>query len=232
MTKRKRGPHTPTPPPSDRRLPVLLLVLGGLALVVVVGIVIAVSGGNGDGSGNGGSGDGGTAVDRGAAVFGNVTVDGTALPQFVATADDPAAGLVAPTIGGETPDGDAVTAGGAGEPTLVVFLAHWCPHCQVELPRLVDLAEQGAFEGIRTVAVLTGSNSDAPNFPPVPWVDREGWTGDVLLDDESSTAARAYGLDSYPYIVMLDGAGAVVGRAAGELADSEVVALVEAAAAT
>jgi len=227
MTKRKRGPRTSTPPPPDRRLPVLLLVLGGLALVVVIGIVIAISGGSGDGSG-----DDGTAIDRDAAVFGNVTVDGTALPQFAATAGDPAIGLVAPTVGGETPEGDAATAGGAGEPTLVVFLAHWCPHCQVELPRLVDLTEQGAFDGVRTVAVLTGSNSDAPNFPPVPWIDREGWTGDVLLDDESSTAARAFGLDSYPYVVVLDGDGAVVGRAAGELPDSDVVALVEAARAS
>ena len=103
-----------------------------------------------------------------------------------------------PIVGGIDPDEAPTTIGEPGEPTIVAFLAHWCPHCNAELPLLVDLQEDGTFDGIRTVAVLTGTNAAAPNYPPVSWLEDSGWSGDVLLDDESSTAAAAYGLTSYP----------------------------------
>ena len=48
-------------------------------------------------------------------------------------------------------------------------------------------------------------------------VEREGWTGRVLLDDEGSPAASAFGLTSYPYLVLVDGDGNVVDRNAGRL---------------
>ena len=111
---------------------------------------------------------------------------------------------------------------------MLVFLAHWCPHCQVELPLLVSMAEAGAFDGVRTVAVLTGTNPDAPNFPPVPWLDREGWSGEVARDDPQASAANAYGLSSYPFLVMLDADGTVVGRVSGEQPDEVVQSLVDA----
>jgi thiol-disulfide isomerase/thioredoxin len=197
---------------------VLLLALGALAAVVVVGIVIALAGDDDD-SATGGRDD---------ATFGPVTVEGGALPTYPGTGPDPAVGQSAPVVGGESPDGEAVAVGGDG-PTLVAFLAHWCPHCQAELPVLVDLAAEGGFDGVRTVAVLTGTNADAPNFPPVPWLDREGWEGDILLDDEDATAALAYGLDGYPFLVVLDADGSVVARSSGELPAADVQAMVDAA---
>ena len=39
----------------------------------------------------------------------------------------------------------------------------------------------------------------------------------VLLDDEQSTAAQAFGLSAYPFFVFLDGNGAVLGRTTGEV---------------
>jgi len=183
-----------------------------------VGLVIALLGGGDDG----GSSD--------LAAFAPVTVSGTNLPGFTATEGDPAIGELAPTVTGEAPDGAPVTVGGAtGEPTLIAFLAHWCPHCQRELPRLVDLAEQGAFEGVRTVAVLTATDANAPNYPPAPWLEDEGWSGDVLVDDEATSAAVAYGLAGYPFLVVLDGDGQVVARTSGELPAEDVAALVDAA---
>jgi thiol-disulfide isomerase/thioredoxin len=211
----------------------LLAALAAVAIVTVIGIVIATSGDDAgtDADATPGTGDGttGSAVDREEATFGPVTVDGTALPSFEGTDDDPAVGMLAPTLSGLSPEGEPVTVGGDGQPTLIAYLAHWCPHCQAELPVLVELAESGAFDGIRTVAVLTGTNADAPNYPPVPWLDREGWTGDVLLDDAASTAAAAHGLSSYPFLVALDADGAVVARTSGELPADDVRALVDAA---
>ena len=212
----------PRPPArSTERRPPVLLVAGLVALALVaVGLVLAFTGGSGDDD---------AATPAGTApAYGPVTVDGTPLPTFEATEGDAAAGTAAPRLEGEAPDGSTVIVGGAGdEPTLVAFLAHWCPHCQRELPLLVDLAGQGAFDGVRTVAVLTGTNSAAPNYPPVAWLEEEGWTGDVLLDDESSTAAAAYGLAGYPVLVLLDAGGDVVARTSGELPAEAVAALVD-----
>jgi thiol-disulfide isomerase/thioredoxin len=205
---------------------VLLAAIAAVVVITVIGIVIATSG---DDDANGTDGNGSTATSRDDAIFGPVTVEGTTLPTFGAAATDTAVGTAAPTLSGQAPQGDPVTVGGAGQPTLIVFLAHWCPHCQAELPVLVDLAESGAFDQIRTVAVLTGTNADAPNYPPVPWLDREGWTGDVLLDDESYTAASAYGLANYPFLVVLDAEGNVVARTSGEVPADDVRALVDAA---
>jgi thiol-disulfide isomerase/thioredoxin len=215
MTSRTATRRVPTPPRPNRARP-SWAVWGGLiaafAVVLVVGIAIALAADD--------------DTDPNAEVFGPVQTELASLPTYdAALATDPAVGSAAPILLGRNPDGTGIEVGGAGRPTLVVFLAHWCPHCQAELPLLVDLAEAGAFEGLRTVAVLTGSNPDAPNFPPVDWLEREGWTGEVLLDDEVATAATAYGLAGYPFMVAMGADGNVVGRTSGEVPADEVTAL-------
>jgi thiol-disulfide isomerase/thioredoxin len=188
-----------------------------VAVIVGVGIVIAMARGEDDT----------TAGD--APVFGEVTVEGAPLPELTAERPDPAAGQAAPVVRGSAPDGTPVTIGGPGEPALIAFLAHWCPHCQAEVPVIVDLDADGGFEGVRTVAVLTQSNEQAPNFPPVPWLEREGWPGDVMLDDESASAALAYGLSGFPMLVAVDRDGDVVARTSGEVPVAGLEALADAA---
>jgi thiol-disulfide isomerase/thioredoxin len=133
-------------------------------------------------------------------------------------------------ITGDRPDGSEVTIGAPSSgPALVVFLAHWCPHCQVEVPVLVDLAATGALDDVRIVGVLTATNPDAPNHPPVAWLEREAWPGEIVLDDDQSTAGAAYGVAGYPFLVVLDDEGRVTARASGELPAAQVLALVDTA---
>lgn len=199
------------------------LWIGGalLALVVVFGLVFAFGPGDSeeDDGTNGTSGQ--EALD-----FAPVSVEGAALEAFAQEAGDPAVGSAAPRLTGQSPAGTGVAMEG-DQPTLLVFLAHWCPHCQVELPLLVDMQAAGAFEGVRLLAVLTGTNPDAPNYPPAAWLEREGWAGDALVDDETFTAANAYGLSTYPYLVAVDATGTVVARTSGERSEAEVTQLVE-----
>jgi thiol-disulfide isomerase/thioredoxin len=235
MTSRnasRRAREADPSPPSAKKVPVVPLALGGLALVVLIGLIIAFTGGGSDDSSDvdtgasspaatagGGPESSETVEDSGDpsdADFGTVSINGT-LPQFASTDDDPAIGQAAPTIEGQGLDGSTSTLSPDGKPTIVVFLAHWCPHCQRELPLLVQQTEAGTFDGIRMVAVLTGTNPDAPNFPPGAWVQREGWQGDVILDDQQYSAATAFGLSGYPYLVALDADGNVVERTSGEL---------------
>ena len=57
-------------------------------------------------------------------------VSGTPLPQFEPGApSDPAVGLTIPTV--TSPTGSIELDGTA---KVILFLAHWCPHCQAEVP--------------------------------------------------------------------------------------------------
>lgn len=202
-----------------------------IGALLVVGLAVATLAGCADDAPTldvGSDDSGSTSGDpTGAPVFGEVTVDGAPLVTLESSAADPAVGQAVPTVtstaGGTTVTIDAA----AGEPMVLAFLAHWCPHCQRELPVLVELAEAGAFDGVRTVAVLTGTNENAPNFPPAAWLDDEGWTGERFYDDGDSTAASAFGLTGYPLLVFVAADGTVVARTAGELPAADIEQLVD-----
>lgn len=150
-----------------------------------------------------------------------VTLEGAALPVLGRGADA-ALGRAAPVVRGTDPSGDPVTVGGGGTPQAVVFLAHWCPHCQREVPALQAwLDARAAPEGVELVSVSTAEDPTAPNHPPAAWLEREGWTLPVLVD-EGSAAADAYGLSGLPFFVFLDADGRVVQRRAGELTPDQL----------
>lgn len=195
--------------PAGARRSLTPFVVLAVILVVAVGIALLASGGD----------DAGTAAGEGdllPAATADVAIGGDDLAPLPDGGDDPAVGGPAPTIEGVSLDGEA-TSVEYDQPTLLAFLAHWCPHCQAELPELVALAEEGGLEGIDAVAVLTGTDPAAPNYPPGPWLEREGWSGRVVLDDEGNPAGRAFGLTSYPFLVLVDAEGDVVDRHAGGL---------------
>lgn len=165
--------------------------------------------------------------------FGPVEVVGDALPQLAgaAVADDEALGLTAPVLIGQDYARNPVRVDAATDgPTMVVFLAHWCPHCNSEVPRLNGLRDAGAFpDGLNVVAVSTAVNPSQPNFPPSEWITSVDWTYPVIadgvdMDDGSYIAADAYGVDGFPFTVLVDGDGAVVARWSGEREPDDVLA--------
>jgi cytochrome c biogenesis protein CcmG, thiol:disulfide interchange protein DsbE len=205
----RKGPE-PTPP-VRWVLPVAGLVI---ALAAVIAIVLSQSGSGAAAS-----------VEPSAAVVTPPTITGTPLPDFSATADDPAKGQAAPVVAGHDYQGNAVGIDPSGKPTLVIFAAHWCPHCQREIPIIQAWIDAGsAPAGVDLVSVSTGIDPSLPNYPPEAWFERVGWTVPVIVDPTSSVAA-AYGLTSYPYFVLLDGEGKVVSRASGELSMPDLEAL-------
>ena len=223
-TTRRRA--QPPPPPAPDRRKVFAIAAAAVVVVVVVGVIIALAGGGKDGDGNGGSNDSQASVKP---VFGPVTVTGDALAAFSPDGADPASGEAAPKVEGVTLERTPISIGEPGKPTFIAFLAHWCPHCQRELPVLVKLADEGAFKDVRLVAVLTGTDAKAPNFPPAAWLDKEGWSGEVLLDDEGFKAANSFGLKGYPFLVTLDAEGRVVSRTSGEVPEEGIIDMIESA---
>ncbi len=159
------------------------------------------------------------------AAYSHVSLDSTpALARFSTSymeqaAADPAVGAPTPRATGQSPAGARVGIGGpAAQPTMLIFLAHWCPHCQREVPRLQAwLDSHGMPNDVAITAIATASTSSRPNFPPAAWLDRENWTAPVLLDDEVGSAGIAYGVDTYPYFVLVGADGRVIRRGSGEL---------------
>ncbi|HWC67203.1 MAG TPA: TlpA disulfide reductase family protein [Acidimicrobiales bacterium] len=199
--KKSGRSYTQTPQKAERsRMPLLIGIVVAVIVVAFAAAVIASRGGSDDASQ--------TAA---------VEVDGAPLPQMT-DGDDPALGMVAPTVVGTDFDGETVEITPGDGPRLVVFLAHWCPHCQAEVPIISPyLASDVAPEGLQTVAVSTAVSSSRDNYPPSAWLEREGWPTPVIRDDTDDTVAKAYGLTAYPFFVVINEEGAVVGRDSGEM---------------
>lgn len=151
-------------------------------------------------------------------------VVGQPLPRFVVPgAEDAAVGQSVPVASGVDLAGaplDIVP--GADGPTLLIFVAHWCPHCQREVPTVQGLIDRGLLpENLTLLAVTSGISPVQPNYPPTAWLEREGWSVPTLIDGDDGLAT-AYGLSGYPFWVAVDGQGRVLARAAGALGEDSI----------
>ena len=152
--------------------------------------------------------------------FSDITVTGDALPGFDSASTDASIGMTAPIISGKGFTGTEITTDGAGTPTLLVFLAHWCQFCQREVPLLVQWEKDGLTPtGVDVIAVATGTDPANPNYPPSEWLAREEFPAlwPVIADSQGKDAANAFGLSGYPYFVLVDAQGKVFKRLSGEI---------------
>lgn len=224
---KRRPPSRParTPAPSPSRRP--LLVVAGVVAVVVIALVAALIAGSGDDDGtetSGGQGSGNEAPAGDLVDDAPATATGDDLPPLPESGADPAVGSPLPRLSGTSMEGSLMTVPESGRPTMIVFLAHWCPHCQAEVPVVQQWVDDGGLpDDVDLVAVSTAIDPRRPNHPPSAWLRREGWTSPVLVDG-NDVAARAAGVSAYPFFVAVDGDGNVVARTSGELSADQLTA--------
>jgi thiol-disulfide isomerase/thioredoxin len=125
-------------------------------------------------------------------------------------------------VKGQAFDGSPVDIRNDGRPKLVLFVAHWCPHCQREVPLLTDyLKSHPLAKGVDLYTVATATNPQRPNYPPSTWLAKVGWKAPTMADSNDAKAADAFGLSAFPYFVAVDGSGKVVARTTGEITTDE-----------
>ena len=206
-------------PKDSKRGPGVPAMWIGLAVVAVIALAAAVAIGisSGDDDVTVETADG-EQVDP--VEVAEVIVDGDALPPFEDPANDAAIGLPAPELSGVSYTGEPTEIFFDGRPKLVLFLAHWCGFCQRELPEVVEWLEaDGLRDDVDLYAVATSVDRTQPNYPPSAWFEREGLDVPILMDNEESDAARAFGLTAFPYWVAIDADGTVALRVSGELSE-------------
>jgi sortase (surface protein transpeptidase) len=161
-------------------------------------------------------------------------IAGDALPAYASEAPnvDPAVGMPAPDVVGYDFDGSEVTIDPTQGAHLVVFVAHWCPHCNAELPRLIAAIDDGTIPSWLPVTLVSTAESPASaQFPPASWLAEHGWTGRTIRDGSlgdgaAGTIAQAYGASGWPYAVLIGGDGTIAARASGEMSAAQLAAFV------
>jgi thiol-disulfide isomerase/thioredoxin len=180
----------------------LLLWLAGA--VVVIGLVAVVLSGAGS--------SGSTHPD----LLGAPVVTGDSLAPFAPGASDAEAGRPVPAVVGADFAGNPVSIENDGKAKMIIFLAHWCPNCQAEVPQVVSwLAQNQVPDDVELVTVATSISRVRENFPPSDWLERENWPLPVILDSSASAVGNAYGVSAYPMWAMVDADGNLVTRISG-----------------
>jgi cytochrome c biogenesis protein CcmG/thiol:disulfide interchange protein DsbE len=206
---RGRSPAVARARRSDRPSRLLPLALAAVVVAGLVAVVLTAIGRDGD-------------TDTTRFDTDRASVAGTALPPLPETGRDPGAGERAPLVEGRDRNGEAQRLPVEGRPTVLLFLAHWCPHCLREVPAVQEWADAGELpEDVDVVAVSTAVDPDRPNHPPSAWLEDEGWTLPTVADADGR-AAVAYGLTAFPFWVAVDDQGTVVERRTGELGLDEL----------
>ena len=151
----------------------------------------------------------------------DVSIEGAPLAPFEGQVPDPGIGQAAPAFAATTFDGVEVSVlPGDGTAKVIGFFAHWCPHCQRELPRIADwLASNQLPAGVEVIAVSTAVDRGRGNYPPSAWFAEEQWPAVVVRDSGTNEIGEAYGLRGFPYTVAVDASGRVAARVSGELAE-------------
>lgn len=222
-------------PKQSEGNPRMYLVGGGILLVVVLAVVAVLLSNSGRGSEGLTEGMGAYAAARADREQAPVEITGKPLseypdvpPGLIPEGKDPAVGETPPKLEGLTFDGSPVVINpGDGRAKVVMFIAHWCPHCQNEVPLIQEWINGGGLpDDVQIYAVSTSVSSDRANYPPSKWIVRERFTPSVLLDNADSSAARAWSLPGYPYFVALNSDGTVAQRGNGEVSIDEFAAMV------
>lgn len=96
-----------------------------------------------------------------------------------------------------------------GRVVVLHFWASWCPYCRGEIPKLLQIHEQGSPQGVTVLAVSV--DEDLAQLQA--FVQQAGLSYIVIPDARSpSSVASAYGVRGIPVTYLLDRNGRIAYR--------------------
>ncbi|MBI4003389.1 MAG: TlpA family protein disulfide reductase [Candidatus Omnitrophica bacterium] len=96
-----------------------------------------------------------------------------------------------------------------GRVVVLHFWASWCPYCRGEIPKLLQVHEQGSPQGVTVLAVSVDQNLAQLQA----FVQQAGLPYIVIPDAHSpSSIANAYGVRGIPVTYLLDRDGRIASR--------------------
>jgi len=189
------------------------IIVGAIVLVVGLAVAIGVS-----------------LVDEpldGNLPEGETTISGDALPEYAGENDiNISVGLQAPSFSGPDQNSEIISLEKNGKSKILLFLAHWCPHCQAEVPVVQEYIDTfGLPADLEVIGILTSIDRSRDNYPPHDWLVKEGWS-ETQIYDLDREIGTAYGLNAFPYWVTLDKDLKVVNRVTGKLTPDQITVLI------
>jgi thiol-disulfide isomerase/thioredoxin len=113
----------------------------------------------------------------------------------------------------------------AGQPYLLEIFATWCPHCQ-RMTKVLRAVRASVPESRLAMVSVTGSpyasNSTADNMVPENQSDVDAFDSNFGITwptffDPDLAVAKAFGLDGFPTIFVVNGKGTIVYSSSGEV---------------
>ena len=198
-----------------------------LGLAIIAALVIATAGCAKDEKPNEGTVTNGQST---TAEVQPVTITGEPLAKYAGVEGDAAVGVDAPKLSGFDFAGKAVSVDYSQGPTMLVFLAHWCPHCNAEIPVLLKWKNSGQMPAnLKIVGVSTDVRPNSAHYPPSKWVPSMGWSWPIMADSAEMEAHSAFGKGGFPFFVIVGTDGKVKLRNTGEIAANQLAPMINAA---
>jgi thiol-disulfide isomerase/thioredoxin len=95
-----------------------------------------------------------------------------------------------------------------GKPFIIDFFATWCKPCNRELDAIAEVYEDWQEEtGVKIFAVSIDQGQNINKVKPL--VNNHGWPYEVLLDPNGDLK-RALGIQTIPFVLIVDGQGTIV----------------------
>lgn len=156
-----------------------------------------------------------------------IEAQGTALVPMPDSGPDPAVGVTAPKLKGKTFNGEEVD---ISYPSVVVIVAHWCPHCQKEVPLFLPIVKDLKGQ-VKVHLISSAVQPGRAHYPPSEWLKEVEWPKPVA-DDTADTSSKAFGGGGFPTFVAVGADGKVRARYSGEIGVDRFKQMIELAGMT
>ena len=138
-----------------------------------------------------------------------------------------AGNIIIPDIEGISISGEPFKIQNDGRKKIILFLAHWCPHCQVEVEVFKSwIKTRGVPNDFDIYGIATANNPSQENYPPEIWLKEGEWKFPTIIDTDSDNIAKIFGVTSFPYWVLVDSDNKILTRLTGTFKEEEIDVIV------